>query len=419
MRLTMKERQAVVKKMAIRYRMAGKKEKGKMVQDLVALTEYHRTYAAFLLKNQGRRIHGRNPSVRLVGDVAVARLRNYPRRYDAKVVAALKEIWLMMDGICGKRLAAAIPAVLPILEKHQEIHLDRETRANVLRISAATIDRLLAHERKKLSLKGRSFTKPGTLLKHQIPIRTFADWTEKKPGFVEIDLVAHEGGNSHGDFCQTLDVTDVQTTWTETEAVKNKAQVWVFAALKHIRNQLPFPLRGIDSDGGGEFINDQLARYCIQEKITFTRGRAGKKNDGCYVEQKNYSIVRRTVGYFRYDTEEELLLLNEIYRQLRLYTNFFLPTMKLLKKTRVGSKVKKQYDIPKTPYQRVLQSPDVPKANKDRLKRQYASLNPAQLKREMTILQNRLFEWAQKKSVHPENETNAVQSKKEDLNLKR
>src|SRR5208282_2149805 len=251
--------------------------------------------------------------------------------------------------------------------------------------------RLLTAERRKWMLRGRSGTKPGSMLKHQIPIRTFADWNEKQAGFVEIDLVGHDGGDASGDYCQTLDVTDVASTWTETCAVINKAQAWVFDALKSIRTHLPFPLLGIDSDNGSEFINHHLLRYCRQEKITFTRGRSGKKNDGCFVEQKNYSVVRRAVGYARYDSVAQLRLLNELYGYLRLYTNYFQPVMKLLSKERNGAKVKKTYDEPKTPYQRLMDMSGISSENKQRLKTEYASLNPAQLKREITRLQEKLF----------------------------
>lgn len=227
------------------------------------------------------------------------------------------------------------------LEKHEELVLSQEVKAKLLSISPATVDRLLQKEKRKLTFTFRSYTKPGTLLKHQIPVRTFADWDEKRPGFCEMDLVAHDGGNPSGDFCQTLDVTDVLTGWTETQAVKNKAQKWVFEALEQIRARLPFPLLGIDSDNGGEFINHQLIRYCQKEQITFTRSRPSKKNDNCYVEQKNWTMVRKTVGYLRYETEDELLLLNQLYSLLRLYTNFFQPVTKLVFKERVNSKVKK------------------------------------------------------------------------------
>jgi hypothetical protein len=240
-------------------------------------------------------------------------------------------------------------------------------------------------------LKGRSHTKPGTLLKNQIPIRTFSEWEDRRPGFVEIDLVGHDGGDARGEFAQTLDVTDVCTGWTETEAVKNKAQAWVFQALQDIRNRLPFDVLGVDSDNGSEFINHHLLRFCSEEKITFTRTRSYRKNDNCFVEQKNYSVVRRAVGYYRYDTEEELRILNELYGYLRLYTNFFQPVMKLMEKTRIGSRVKKKYDKPRTPYQRVIESPHVPEDRKEQLRKQYATLNPAALKRTITKLQQKLL----------------------------
>jgi hypothetical protein len=257
-------------------------------------------------------------------------------------------------------------------------------------MSAATIDRLLRPERKKYELKGRSRTKPGTLLKHQIPIRTFSEWNENKPGFVEIDLVSHDGGVAAGDFCQTLDVTDISTTWTETAAVRNKAQVHVFAALKQLRGNLPFSLLGIDSDNGSEFINAELERYCRKQEITFTRSRPYRKNDNCFVEQKNYSVVRRAVGYARYDTEEQLALLNQLYGYLRLYTNFFMPSMKLVSKERCGSQVKKRYDQAQTPYRRVMAAPEISEGKKRKLQMQYETLNPADLKRKIERLQSKL-----------------------------
>jgi len=386
----MSDRKAVIKTWSSQYRKAGKKEKGEILDELVELTGYNRWYVVGLLRWDGKVIRaGRR--VRLVGDIRKKAKRIKPRLYDDAVLGSLKQIWAVMDCICGKRLAAILPEVIPILEKHQEIVLDAVTRKKLLQISASSIDRLLAAERRKWMLRGRSGTKPGSLLKHQIPIRTFADWNEKQVGFVEIDLVGHDGGDASGDYCQTLDVTDVASTWTETEAVINKAQVWVFDALESIRTRLPFPLLGIDSDNGAEFINHHLFRYCLQEEITFTRGRSGKKNDGCFVEQKNYSVVRRAVGYARYDSLAQLRLLNQLYGYLRLYTNYFQPVMKLLSKERNGAKIKKKYDEPKTPYQRLVDMPGISKKTKQRLKSEYATLNPAQLKREITRLQEKLF----------------------------
>jgi hypothetical protein len=312
-----------------------------------------------------------------------------------------------MDCICGKRLQPVLGEIIPILEKHREIKLSAETRLKLLKISSATIDRLLAEEKKELSPGSRSHTKPGTLLKSQIPIRTSAEWNDARPGFVEIDLVAHDGGRASGEYFYTLDVTDVCTGWTETMIVRNKSQVAVFEALVEIRQRLPFDLLGIDSDNGSEFINDHLLRYCQREKITFTRARSYRKNDNCFVEQKNYSIVRRNVGYQRYETDQQFELLNELYRHLRLYTNYFQPVVKLVSKERDGSRVRKKYDLAQTPYRRVLAAAQLDQKKKRQLKRGYESLNPADLKRQITRLQNDLITLAaeekMKEKSHPYN----------------
>ena len=384
----MQQRQAVVAKTAARYQRSRKKEKGLILTELVELTEYSRTYARRVLRQHGQRLKPGKQS--LVVDVRLRSSRCRAPFYDEKVKAALIKIWKVMDYICGKRMQPALAEMVRVLERHNELRCDPGTRAELLQISAATIDRLLRTERRKHELRGKARTKPGTLLKHQIPIRTFAEWDEQQPGFGEIDLVGHDGGVAAGDYCQTLDLTDIATTWTETVAVRNKAQTRVFEGLQKARKNLPFPLLGLDSDNGSEFINDELLRYCKQEQISFTRSRPYRKNDSCFVEQKNYSIVRRAVGYARYDTDEQCQLLNELYSYLRLYTNFFLPTMKLKSKQRVGSRVKKQYDQALTPYQRVLQSQLVSKPKREQLRTKYATLNPAALKRKIERVQQRL-----------------------------
>jgi hypothetical protein len=227
MRLRMREKRAVVGVTAEKYRKARKKQKGAVLENLVELTGYSRRYAAWLLRHHGRRTMTGKTIV--VGDVTKKKTaRKRPRAYEGEVVEVLKKIWMILDCICGKRLRVALGEIIPVLRRNFEIQLSTDDELKLQKMSAATIDRLLASERRKFNLKGRSRTKPGTLLKHQIPIRTFSDWDESKPGFVEIDLVGHDGGHSSGDFCQTLDVTDVHTGWTETEAVRNKAQVWVF-----------------------------------------------------------------------------------------------------------------------------------------------------------------------------------------------
>ncbi len=368
--------------MAERYRRAGKREKGRILDDFLATSGYkRRKYAIWVLC-------GHRSKLRQRGECGAKRGR--PALYDEPFVKILIQVWYWFRCMCGKRLAAVLRVNLEQLEKFGELHLDARMRGKLLAVAPATIDRLLRVERQATQFKGRSHTKPGSLRKAAIPIRTFADWNEKEPGFVEIDLVAHDGGNGRGDFAQTLNLTDVHTCWTEPVAVQNKAQKWVFAGLQVVKSRLPFPLKGIDSDNGAEFINNELMRYCKDNLITFTRSRPYRKNDNCFVEQKNWTVVRQTVLYARYQTPEELQLLNQIYGELRLLVNFFYPTTKLLEKTRIGSKVRRRYDTARTPYQRVLESAQISDSVKRRLRRQFAQLNPVAITRRMNRLQDRL-----------------------------
>lgn len=352
-----------------RYQRASKKERSTILDEFVQTTGYHRKHASALLS--GKRGHVNHP---------IRRSRSLI--YTGEDAANLEKLSNLFDNVCSKRLVPAIRENLPRLKEDGDIQISDGSYERLLRISPATVDRLLVRHHRR-GVKPRHGTKPGTLLKSKIPIRTFADWDEKRVGFLEIDLVDHSGGVERGEFAQTLDATDILSGWTENVAVPTKAQVFVFAALKRIRKRLPFPLLGIDSDSGAEFINDQLYRYCLAEKITFTRARPYRKNDNPFVEQKNWSVVRRLVGYGRYDTKEQVDLLNRIYEVSRLYTNFYLPVMKLKEKTRVGSKVKKIYDQPKTPYQRILDNPNVDSRIKENLKKMYYSLNLVGLKRQL------------------------------------
>ena len=384
MGLTMGQRQAVTKPVAIRYRSASKGAKAVILDELCAMTGWHRDHARKAL----RQALEPRPAGR-------ARRKPSPPReskYGPEVMAALRKVWAVMNAPAGKRMAPFMGEIVQQLRAHGELEISDETAELLSSMSAATIDRRLAPDRKKLEIRGRSGTKPGTLLKSQIPIRTWADWDEQAPGFVEIDCVGHEGGAPSGDFCQTLTVTDVHTGWTETAGVRNKAQKWVFAALVELSGRFPFPVKGIDSDNGSEFINNHLFRYCEQQKITFTRSRSGNKNDGAHVEEKNWSVVRKTVGYHRYDTAAELELLGQIYEILRQQTNFFAPSQKLISKTRHGAKVTKRYDDAQTPYQRVLASKKVTKTTKTALRRQYRELNLAQLRRDLLDLQEQLLD---------------------------
>jgi|LGOV01.1.fsa_nt_gb hypothetical protein len=366
--MTKQGKRELLKAIRPRYLKASKVEKSRILNEFVASTRYNRKYAIHLLRNgPPRRSKNKKRGRRLV--------------YGPDVIAALAHIWEVSGHLCAKRLHPFLPQMVEALERHNEIRMAPETRKKLLQMSISTIDRRLKRARGKLAGRGRTTTKPGTLLKNAIPIRTFADWDEQTPGFVEMDLVAHCGESTAGEFLHTLNVVDIETRWTETIALPNKGQKATFEGIQTMRHRLPFPLLGIDSDSGGEFINHHLYNYCQDEKITFTRARPYKKNDQAHIEQRNWTVVRQVVGYARYDSPEALILLNIIYEDLRLFVNFFQPVMKLESKTRVGSKVRKKYDEAQTPCQRVLASSDIDQAVKHQLQEVYLALNPAELRR--------------------------------------
>lgn len=352
-----------------RYLKASKVEKQRILDELTGATGYHRKYAIRVLRNQ-RQVHN-HPK---------RKAKTYKTIYRGEVVQALEQIWEIYGRICSKRLQPFLPEAIQVLERCQEIELSKDTKELLLKISPASIDRCLrpAHIP---SAHGLSTTKPGSLLKNLIPVRTFTEWDEERPGFLEIDLVAHCGNTTEGQYLNTLTSTDLCTGWTDVTALLHRSQAAVSEAIHHMRQRLPFPLLGIDSDNGGEFINDLLYRYCLNEQITFTRSRPYQKNDQAHVEQKNWSVVRHTVGYDRWETEQEFALLESIYDDLRLYINFFQPSFKLIAKQRIGNKTIKRYDTAKTPYQRVLEHPDISLEAKARLMNLYIQLNPVELRR--------------------------------------
>jgi len=359
-----------------RYLKARKAEKIKILDEFTAATGYHRKYAIRLLK------HGlKRKGYKKVGRKKI---------YQGEVVTVLEKIWETCGRICSKRLHPFLPEMSSVMERHGELSYSPETRALLLSMSRSTIDRCLKNAR-YTKQKGLSTTKPGTLLKKSIPVRTWHEWDDTQPGFMEMDLVAHCGDNAIGQFIYTLTAVDVSTGWTECLAIPNKTQIAVFTAIKAMRMRLPFPLLGIDCDNGSEFINDLLYRYCLGEKITFTRSRPYKKNDQAYVEQKNGAVVRNTVGYDRFETEEDLRLLQLVYEYLHVYVNFFQPVMKLIKKERIDGKTVKVYDQAMSPYRRVLASEDVVFAQKASLSNLYVQLNPVSLRKNIDLNVGKLW----------------------------
>lgn len=387
MGLTLGQRRAVTKTIATRYRRAGKAGKGAILDELCATTGWHRNHAR-----------------KALAAALVPRLAPAPRRprtpvYGPEVVVALRFCWAVLGAPTGKRLAPVMGELVPTLRRFGELDVDEEVAAALVAMSPATMDRRLAPDRAAMTLRGRGHTKPGSLLKDAIAIRTWAQWDDAVPGFVEIDLVGHEGGNAEGEHAYTLTVTDIATGWTENRSVPNKARKWVVAALEDIAKVLPFPLLGVDSDNGSEFINHHLLEWCTKREITFTRSRPGNSNDGAHVEQKNWAVVRTVVGYHRYDTAAELLLLNRIWVLQSQMTNYFLAQQKLVSKVRDGAKVLKKYDRPTTPHRRADRHKAVSEEDRAIMADTLTELNPAAIQRQIQALTGELLTLTTAKSA--------------------
>lgn len=363
-----------------RYFKATKEEKGEMLDEFTQVTGLHRKAAIRLLNRLSQSRAGKR--------------RGRPRKYDTGVAEALRVVWESSDRLCSRRLQPFLPEMARVLRQHGEQVIDVATEAQLCRMSPSTIDRLLRPHRRLGGRRGLTTTRPGSLLKKSIPIRTFADWQENKPGFLEIDLVAHCGESTEGFYLHTLCAVDVASGWTECRQVWGKGQVRVRSAVHRVRQRLPFALLGVDSDNGSEFINQCFYTYCRQEEITFTRSRAYKKNDSCHVEQKNGNVVRRLVGYDRYTSKAAYQCLERLYDGVRLYVNFFQPSMKLVSKTRHGAKVNKVYDTARTPYQRLLEASVLTEAKRRELAATYHGLNPVRLLKQINSNLEQLWQMA-------------------------
>ncbi len=348
-----------------RYRKGSRSEKGKILDELVKLTKFHRKHTTRLM-NRGR--SSKSISV-----------RPSRRIYDEAVREALVAIWEAADRICGKRLRIVMPDYVESLERHGHLKLNSDLRTKLLSVSAATIDRILTPMRMKAHGQSKRRRKSHMKVKSQIPVRTFADWDDPAPGYFETDLVAHNGGLSAGSCVHSLVLTDISSGWTECVALVAREQTLVVEALEALQCQLPIPLLGIDTDNDGVFINESLIKYCKTHDVEQTRSRAYLKNDQAWIEQKNGAVVRRFVGHQRLKGILAAQVLGRLHRLTRLYVNFFQPSFKLRHKTREGAKVRKSYFPPATPCDRLLKNEKVGEEAKERLREQKASLDPVQL----------------------------------------
>lgn len=354
-----------------RYLKANKKEKGKILDEFCSNTGFNRKYAICILQagfdNNKVERYGRKSRKKI---------------YASDVIMLIIKIWELLEYPCGARLKPVLLSTAEALERHNEIKLNQTVKQQLKTISAKTLDRRLSKEREIRSLKrNRGTTRHGSLLKSSIPIR-ITEWNTNELGFMEMDTVAHNGGDPAGEFIYSLDLVEISTGWSEQVAVMGKGKTDVVKAIKQIRQTLPFELKGLDSDSGAEFVNWHMVDYCQKNNLAFTRSRPDRKNDNAYVEQKNYTHIRQWLGYNRFDSQQQLKMINDLYRnELRLFNNFFRPVMKIKSKQKINNSVcRKKYDQAQTPYQRLMNSKQTSDEKKQKLKELYLSLNPVELK---------------------------------------
>ena len=319
--------------------------------------------------------------------------------YDNSVKPALVQMWRIFDYPCGQRLEPLLKSETDKLRLLDELDCSDKTAAKLKTIGSATIDRKLKHQKEIERIKRKYRRKMHPLLYQKIPVKVFGEQNRRELGNIQIDLVEHCGGSAAGEFLNTLSSTDISSGWWEGEIVMGKAQERTFLGIQGTRARYPFPWKEIHSDNGSEFINAYLFRYTEKEGLDFSRSRPYKKNDNCLVEQKNWTHVKKFIGYVRYDTESELRILNDLYRnELRLFKNFFQPVIKLVSKERVGGRIHRRYDQTRTPYQRAMESKEVSENKRQELKKIYLSLNPAQLKRDIDVKLGTLYMTYQQKN---------------------
>jgi hypothetical protein len=383
-RMSLQARRELLNRLRPRYRRADKNQKQKILDEFIEVTQYGRKHAIALLNKDVQQTDRPKGTGR-------------KRKYDDSVKQVLIQIWRAANEICSKRLIPFLPDFLEALERTGRLDLTEEVRKKLLSMCPATADQLLSSERRVAG--GRSTTRSGTLLKRQIPIRTFSDWNDIVPGFFEADLVAHCGVDVSGRFLNSLVMIDIATSWTECFALLQKGEAEVISAIKKAQDVLPMAILGFDSDNGSEFINHGVIDFCRENQITFTRSRAYKKNDQAHVEERNGSVVRRTVGYDRYEGIAARQALQQLYQCLRLYVNFFQPSMKLISKQRDGAKVSRQYDSAQTPYRRMLNAASVSNEAKSTLRLTYSKLDPVTLLKELEQAQDALWKHAWRQSA--------------------
>lgn len=379
-RIDLEARRELVRAVRERYCEASIDQRGRILDGFVEVTGYHRKHAIRLLKGGA--------------ELTSPRGGGRPRLYDEAVREALVVLWEASDRICGKRLKALLPALIPALERHGHMALAPPVRDKLVAASPATLDRLLAETRESVRAATRPSLRAKPKIQRAVPIRTFGDWNDPEPGFVEADLVAHCGDTVAGAYVHTLVLTDICSGWTECVALAARDATLIVDALEALRTSMPFPLRGIDVDNGSEFMNDAVASFCAAHSIELTRSRPYRKNDQAWVEQKNGSVVRRLVGYGRLEGIALAHALSRLYAASRLFVNFFQPSFKLAEKRRVGSRVAKRYHAPATPHARLLESPTISPEMKECLHGVAATLDPLRLLDEIRAVQHHLVDLA-------------------------